>query len=283
MSEFTYQPPNENIYHKAVLLALARAGQTTLRDALARAKCTVNTTGTYSRSRWNAVWTSVIFQIPMKEYESTIIGDDEKRILIGICDKVMPPDAGLDVMDVSITPLLESEENRTLEQDLGQVSASLRLVGAEFTLPTDILDKGKEMAEAYLYLYVVENYLRLFIEKVAQNRFGAEFFGSLKLSTNVQKGIEVRKKEEAKNAWISIRGGSELFYLDFKDLGDIILNNWELFKPYFPDQSWINSKISELGDCRNLVAHNSFIDKHERDVIRVNFNSIVRQLNPHMK
>lgn len=283
MSEFTYQPPNENVYHKAVLLALSKAGQTSLRDALARAKCTINASGTYSRSRWNAVYTSVTFQILMKEYESIVIGEEEKRVLIGICDKVMPPDAGLDVMNVSITPLLEDEEEHTLEQDLGQVSASLRLVGAEFTLPADILDKGKEMAEAYLYLYAVENYLRLFIERIAVNCFGKEYLLSLKLSSNAKKGIEIRKKDEAKNAWMSIRGSSDLFYLDFKDLGDIILNNWELFKPYFPDQSWISSKINELGDCRNLVAHNSFLGDHERDVIRVNFNSIVRQLNPHMR
>ncbi len=283
MSEFTYQPPNENVYHKAVLLALVKARQNGLRDALTRAKCTINPSGTYSRSRWNAMYTSVTFQIPMKEYESIVIGEDEKRVLVGICDKVMPPDAGLDVMNVSITPLLEDEEKHTLEQDLGQVSASLRLVGAEFTLPADILDKGKEMAEAYLYLYAVENYLRLFIERVAVNCFGAEYLVSLKLSSNAKKGIEIRKKDEAKNAWMSIRGGSDLFYLDFKDLGDIILNNWELFKPYFPDQSWISSKINELGDCRNLVAHNSFLGDHERDVIRVNFNSIVRQLNPHMR
>jgi len=283
MSEFTYQPPNENAYHRAVMLALAKAGQTGLRDALAKAKCSINASGTYSRSRWDAMYTSVTFQIPMKEYESIVIGEEEKRILIGICDKVMPPDAGLDVMNVNITPLLEGEENQSLEQDLEQVSNSLQSVAAEFTLPADILDKGKEMADAYLYLYGVENYLRLFVEKVAEDCYGTDYFGRLKISTSVKNGIVNRKEAEAKNNWISVRGDSELFYLDFKELGDVMLNNWELYKPYFPDQPWISSKIAELGNCRNLVAHSSYLGEHERDVIRVNFNSIVRQLNRHMK
>jgi len=284
MSEFTYQAPDEKAYHKAVLLALAKAGHNDLRDVLTRAKCSIDISGTFSRRRWNGMYTSVIFQVPMKEYELLVIEEEGKEILRSICDMVMPQDAGLDVMHVDVAPSLESiEDTISLEQDLQQVSSSLKSTTAEFTLPTDILDKGKEMADAYLYLYAVENYLRLFIERVAESRYGVSYFGSLKIPANVKNGIAVRKDAESKNRWISVRGGSELFYLDFKELTDIILNNWELFKPYFPDQSWIASKIAELGNCRNLVAHNSFLGDHERNVIRVNFNSIIRQLNPHMK
>ena len=104
-------------------------------------------------------------------------------------------------------------------------------------------------------------------------------FNRLMLTTEVKKGISLRKRQEEKNRWLSIRGNSELFYLDFKELEAIILNNWTVFKQYFPGQSWISSKIDELVNCRNLVAHNSYIGTHERDVIRINFNSIIRQLS----
>lgn len=284
MAEFTYQPPDETAYHKAVLLALAKAGQTDLRNALAKAKCSINSSGTYSHQRWNAVYTSVTFRVPMNDYESLVIGEEEKGILRSICSKVMPSDAGLDIMDVDVAPSVDIEEgSKNLEQDLQKVTILLQSATAEFTLPDDILDKGRNMADTYLYLYSVENYLRLFIEKVARDRYGQNYFSSLKVPNSVKNGILVRKDAEAKNKWISLRGSSELFYLDFKDLGDIILNNWEVFKSFFPEQSWISSKIDELGNCRNLVAHNSFLGDHERDVIRVNFNSIVKQLNPHMK
>jgi len=95
----------------------------------------------------------------------------------------------------------------------------------------------------------------------------------------VKKAIESRKKQEVKKQWMRIRGDSDLFYLDFKDLSPIILNNWDLFENYFPDQAWISTKIEELGDCRNLVAHNSYIGDHEKDLIRVYYKSILKQIN----
>ena len=98
------------------------------------------------------------------------------------------------------------------------------------------------------------------------------------MSNELKRKVTTRIEQEQKNKWLSVRGDPELFYLDFKDLGAIIQNNWDLFAPYFPDQIWILSKINELAECRNLVAHNSVIGDHERDVIRVNFNSILKQL-----
>jgi hypothetical protein len=67
--------------------------------------------------------------------------------------------------------------------------------------------------------------------------------------------------------------------LDFDDLADLIRNNWALFEDDFPTQEWITSKISELAKCRNLVAHNSYLGKDERDLIRVIFIQILKQLS----
>src|SRR6185437_13168189 len=109
------------------------------------------------------------------------------------------------------------------------------------------------------YLYCVENSLRLFIEKVFTDKIGSDYLTKILLSNPVKKSIQVRKEAEQKNQWISIRGNSDLFYLDFKELSILIVNNWEFFKEYFPDQQWLNVKIDELGNCRNLIAHNSYV------------------------
>jgi hypothetical protein len=105
----------------------------------------------------------------------------------------------------------------------------------------------------------------------------------LKLNKDIQKKVSQRKEEERKNRWLRLRGDSDIFYLDFDDLGSIIQNNWELFSLYFPDMAWIMSKISEFSKCRNLVAHNSYLEKHEKDVVRVNYTSILKQLNETLK
>jgi hypothetical protein len=124
----------------------------------------------------------------------------------------------------------------------------------------------------------VENSLRLFIEKVLTDSLGGNYWTQVNISNSVKTSIQARKNAEQKNQWISLRGDSELFYLDFKDLSALITNNWDYFKNYFPDKQWITVKIEELENCRNLVAHNSYIGQLEREVIRVNYNQILRQI-----
>jgi len=277
-NNFTYEKPDEKRYHQTLLAYLKKTGEDVLYRLLKGARCSVSETSTFSGKRWNAYYTKIIFQVSLDDFEnfdSSILGR-----LTDICDLIMPKEVGFDVRNVEITPMISSgEDAQNLEADLEQIASSLRQMPTPFSLPEELLEKGEEMARVYLYLYAVENSLRLFVERVASDRHGSDYFEKLTVSSDVKRGIEARKSQEIKNQWLSLRGHSPLFYLDFKDLGTLILNNWELFKGYFPQQSWIATKLDELANCRNLVAHNSFVGNHERDVIRVNFNSIIRQIN----
>jgi hypothetical protein len=282
MSDFSYEKPDDDKYRQTLLAYLKKKGETELYHLVKKAKCCIVSSGTYSRKRWNAYHTKIVFQIPISDFEN--VSESTRIRLVPICDMIMPPDIGFDIMDVEFTPLLGyTNEVTDLKDDLEEIKASLETIGTPFTLPHDIMQKGEETAEVYLYLYAVENSLRIFIEKVGTVEYGPDFFDSFDVPIDVTRGIESRKKQESKNQWLSIRGDSPLFYLDFKELGTLILNNWELFKNYFPQQSWIATKIDELGNCRNLVAHNSYLGKLERDVIRVNFNSIIKQIQSAMK
>jgi hypothetical protein len=225
-----------------------------------------------------AVYTTIYFHIPSDSFGSVNIDENSKTRLIRYCDAVMPKHLGLDVMDVDFSPSIDYFDKGTLEDDLNELSHSIGITES-FRLPDDILNKGKEMAEVYLYLYAIENYLRLFIESIGINTYGENYFQNLEIPKRVKDSIDERKRTEAKYRWASIRGDSELFYLDFIELNILIQNNWEVFKNYFPDQAWISSKLKELYDIRNLVAHNSYVSEHERDILRINFRSIVKQLN----
>jgi hypothetical protein len=278
MSDFSYEKPDDEKYHQTLLAFLRKKGEDQLYHILKKAKCSIVTSSTFSRKRWNGLYTKIVFQIPLSDFEN--IDEPTRLSLIPICDMIMPSESGFDIMNVEFTPLIgDATAVPDLKDDLEEIRASLQTIESHFALPHDIMEKGEEMAEVYLYLYAVENSLRLFIEKVGTEKYGPDFFDSFNVPAEVSRGIEGRKKQESKNQWLSIRGDSPLFYLDFKELGTLILNNWELFKPYFPQQSWIATKIDELGNCRNLVAHNSYLGKHERDVIRVNFNSIIKQIS----
>lgn len=215
----------------------------------------------------------------MDTYATTDLGEGEMKALREACNLAMPSDTGLDVMEVDVGPSLGTATGGpNLESTLAQDVALLDGSTADARLPADLVARGKAMAEVYLYLYTVENTLRLFIINVGQGAFGDDYFDKLVISTTTRKMVEGRKEQERKTSWLSIRGDSPLFYVDFDDLASILQANWELFKGYFPDQQWIVIKIKELSNCRNLVAHNSYVGDHERDVIRVNFRSIALQL-----
>ncbi|HRI27671.1 MAG TPA: Swt1 family HEPN domain-containing protein [Chitinophagales bacterium] len=146
-------------------------------------------------------------------------------------------------------------------------------------LPNDIYDKGVEMSENYLYLYCIENTLRKFIHDAFTSKHGSNYYNLITIPQSVQKKVTDRKRNEAQNKWLSQRGNDLLYYLDFRELADLILNNWnDLFKNYFPSQQWISTKIDELANIRNLIAHNSYINTHDKRVLVTNYHSIVRQL-----
>ncbi len=277
---FTYKAPNEKKYLQALLKLLKAKDEKKLYELLENSKCAFDASSSYSRARWNAVYTTVYFYIPVENFDILDVDEESKSKLIGYCDTIMPKDIGYDVMHVELSPSLddEQEEHHSLESDLEEFS---KTVGEteNFHIPEDVLFKGKEMMKVYLYLYAIENYLRLFIEQECISAYGEEYFPQLTLTKTIKDMIRGRKRNEEKNRWISVRGGSDLFYLDFIELSSLIQNNWSLFKKYFPDQSWVHSKLNELYGIRNLIAHNSYVGEHERNILQVTFRSIVKQLN----
>ena len=197
--------------------------------------------------------------------------------MVSICNKLIPAEVGYDVNSVSFTIDLvkdyDLEDDLILDLEEKTNRISSRIIGE--LLPQDIKEKGYYMSEIYTYLYSVENSLRLFITKVGGD--------SLVLSTALRNTIDGRKKNEIENKWLSIRGNEDIFYLDFKDLATIIDLNWKIFKKYFPDQGFIIPKIKEMAECRNHIAHNSYIEKEECNLIKTYYSVILKQISEVME
>jgi hypothetical protein len=276
--DFTYEAPEPERLMRGLLALLKSKGEDVLICILEGATCTISPAGSFSGQRWNAMWTEVAFHVRPDALEA--ISDGMEGSLKEYCDVLIPKEAGLDVMKVSIVPSLDPRlGQKGLEDEVQEVFVALQSGAFDLHLSPDLLAKGREMAEIYSFLYCAENVLRLFIEKVATDRFGTDFMLHLNVPNAVKNGISIRKRNEQTNKWLSVRGDSDLFYVDFKELADIITNNWGIFSTCFPDQAWIRTKIDEMANCRNLIAHNSYVDDHGRDVIRLNFKGIIRQLN----
>lgn len=284
MSNFSYSLPFSNEkFLTGIIIMLKKANKYDLANLLRGANVQVETGG-YSyydghSGRSDALATYITFYVN-PDYLDVLDNQDNKDTLVGICDGLIPPDVGYDVKSVSfnmdLTKDFESEDDLISDLENNVNAITYRIVGE--VLPEDIRIKGYQMAEAYTYLYSVENSLRLFIEKVAKEKYGENYFSQMTIPRALQNTISSRQSNDSANKWLSVRG-TELFYLDFKDLGAVINNNWDIFKDYFPSQDFILPKLNDMAECRNKIAHNSYVDDLERNLMKTYYNVILRQIS----
>lgn len=171
-------------------------------------------------------------------------------------------------------PLRNLFESKSLETILKNYPSQV----IDKILPRDVFEKGKQMKESYFCIYCIENSLRLFINKIIREKFGDSFIDKITLNHDIRVKLNDRKNNEKKNKWLPVRGDSDLFYIDFKELSNVIKSNWELFKNCFPDQDWICTKINDLAECRNLIAHSNYLEDEQKGLVWIYFNIIFRQL-----
>lgn len=179
---------------------------------------------------------------------------------------------GLEIIELDFVPNY-TDSAISVEEELLEVINSTKNLPSGIKLPHELIVKGREMSEAYLYLYFVENTLRLFIEQVQLNN-------NLIFPQEVLKTITKNKLNEEQNKFLPLRSNADLYYCDFVQLQQIIVNNWEIFKNYFPqkDQHWLRVKIEDMYRVRNLIAHCGYISQEELQMVKSNFIMIIRQL-----
>ena len=280
MNSFTYEIPNEDGFFNAVMTVLCndpKYSNNNYYNILRDGYCEISATSSYSQRRWDAMYTIVNFYIPQDKFGAIASNiADIKEVLLKVSRSVMPPNAGYDVMEINISPNLNTTRNNILDEVIiATDQAKLDILSDE------IKQKGKEMSELYVTLYCIENSLRNFIDTTLSNALGENYFPLIAVPSDIAKGISTRKKEEKQNKWLPLRGDKDIYYLDFIDLAKLIQNNWEYFKPYFPSQGWISTKIDELYKVRCLIAHNSYAGDDEKDMVALYYKQIVKQIGNH--
>jgi hypothetical protein len=278
-SQFTFNVPDSAQYLHNLIVFLKDKRHNNLVKILSVSKCQIWTTELPSFLRSGAKLANIHFQVPLEILSITdsYLKSPFYQEILMYCNTLMPKEVGYDIESYTFTPLADTVIEKSVEDELEEIKREILHSG--ISLPPEILEKSKEMSEAYMYLYVIENVLRLFIEETLKKALGDSFEQQTIIPPKIKEKIEARKKNESQKKWLSIRGTSFLFYLDFSEIQAIISSNWEHFKNLFPDQEWIAGKLKELYDCRNLIAHNSYIGELERDVIKVNFRSIRKQIS----
>jgi len=193
-ASYSYATPDPDEYLQAVVEELRFAGKDTLVYLLRGAYCNM-TTGLYSENRWDCLYTTVYLSVPRSR--RTEFSDDVIQELLPYFDKAMPSYLGLDVMEIVVeTALRKNTTEKSLIDDLEEICTNCNY-NTNIYFPADLHERGKETAEVYLYLYCVENTLRLFIEKVAKDTYGEDYLKSLKINQPIANKIKNRKEQES--------------------------------------------------------------------------------------
>lgn len=141
---------------------------------------------------------------------------------------------------------------------------------SDSVLPVNVVTEAKEMMKIYPYLYVFENSVRWVIIKLMGRRYGKNWWES-KAATETKKKAKERIEKEEKYPWHGKRGQHPIFYVDIKDLKNVVNRNWGDFKEIFNDRQWFEVTIKAIELSRNIVAHHNPLSKSDIDRIKINF------------
>ena len=114
--------------------------------------------------------------------------------------------------------------------------------------------KAGRMGRIYELLYCLENSMRELIERTLREAEDlAEWTDGIPEDT-LKRATKRREEDEAAR-WHGPRGGSILSYLDFPDLGSIILDRWDDFEDLLGDRRWVDRYFAEMNPTRRALAH----------------------------
>ena len=118
------------------------------------------------------------------------------------------------------------------------------------------------MQKHFRVLFVFENIVRDFIDSRLTELYGANWFDDHG-TASMKKKVENRKKGEESNQWHGGIQREPIYYLDFGDLGKLLVNSWHDFDVFFPNQSWVLSRLDEAQRSRNVVAHTNLLKSED--------------------
>jgi len=118
-----------------------------------------------------------------------------------------------------------------------------------------------EMGRLYAVLYCFENEIRDFIRESLREKKGDSWLDAV--SPNIARMAESRKATALKDSWLEGEKTDILGFVDFGQLAQIIVNNWDCFASVIPTQHWLNQRMDELEKVRNFIAHNRMLQAGE--------------------
>jgi len=141
----------------------------------------------------------------------------------------------------------------------------------------EIRNSSLQMQHAYRILYVLENMIRYLIDSRLSEASGPNWFEK-RATERMKKKIQKRKDDEKKHLWHTGRKHFPLYFLDFGDLKDLIVNNWGDFEDLLPDQAWVKSRLDDAEKSRHVIAHTNVLSSREIHRLEMYLEDWIKQI-----
>lgn len=145
------------------------------------------------------------------------------------------------------------------------------------TVPRDIRAGSHAMQHNYRLVFVFENVLRELISSHLHEVEGPEWFSKCASSSLKQK-VQNRQKNEKRHSWHPGIDGDDICYLDLTDLAELIADTWQHFGDFFPNPSWIETRIADVARSRNVIAHANILTADESTRIEMYLKDVLKQV-----
>jgi hypothetical protein len=121
-----------------------------------------------------------------------------------------------------------------------------------------------EMARLYAVLHAFENEIRALVRDTLDEKVeSSSWWETEAIPKKIRDKANSRRSTALDDSWLEGAKDDNLEYVDFGDLSQIIIANWDCFKDIIPSQSWLNQRMVELEKARNFVAHNRMLLPNE--------------------
>lgn len=119
-------------------------------------------------------------------------------------------------------------------------------------------NQALRMSRLYALVFCFENSVRELIEERLVAKHGVDWWEK-GVPESVRKMADSRQKTALKDSWLEGDKKSQLGFVDFGSLANIICNSWDDFADLGFTQQWLRQRMEELEKARNFIAHNRFL------------------------
>jgi hypothetical protein len=120
---------------------------------------------------------------------------------------------------------------------------------------------ARRMGRVYELLYCFENSVRELIETTLREKLQDRWWQD-GIPSEIRKNAEWRKRQDEKARWHGPRGQSMLNFVDFPDLGKIIVDRWEDFEDLLGDKGWVEGYFDDMNQSRRAIGHTGEMGEH---------------------